>query len=56
MIDFYFACTDFLAYAIAACLNAWCFEANGSTAVLARGAHWLGAHPAASRCFRRLKE
>ncbi|MGE5505620.1 MAG: phosphotransferase, partial [Actinomycetota bacterium] len=30
IIDFYFACTDFLAYDIAVCLNAWCFEADGA--------------------------
>lgn len=30
LIDFYFACTDFLAYDIAVCLNAWCFEGDGS--------------------------
>jgi homoserine kinase type II len=30
LIDFYFAATDFLAYDLAVCLNAWCFEADFS--------------------------
>ena len=30
LIDFYFACNDMFAYDVAVCLNAWCFEVDGS--------------------------
>ena len=30
MIDFYLACNDFFAYDLGICINAWCFERDGS--------------------------
>ena len=46
LIDFYFACTDTLAYDIAICLNAWCFEPDHSYNVT------KGARAAAGLCAR----
>ena len=43
LIDFYFAATDLLAYDVAICLNAWCFEADGSFNVT-KGRALLGAY------------
>ena len=45
LIDFYFACTDLLAYDIAVCLNAWCFEPDGGFNVTKARA-LLGAYAA----------
>ena len=45
IIDFYFACTDFLAYDLAVCLNAWCFE-DERDYDLARGGAMIAAYEA----------
>jgi homoserine kinase type II len=45
LIDYYFACTDALAYDIAICLNAWCFEADHSYNVT-KGRNLLQAYAA----------
>jgi homoserine kinase type II len=54
LIDFYFAATDFYAYDVAICLNAWCFERDFSFNVtksqaLLRG---YGAHRALTAAER----
>jgi homoserine kinase type II len=43
LIDFYFACDDFLAYDVAVCLNAWCFEPDGSFNII-KGQALLGQY------------
>lgn len=43
LIDFYFACTDLLAYDVAVCINAWCFEKDHSFN-LAKGMALLNAY------------
>jgi homoserine kinase type II len=45
LIDFYFACTDALAYDLAICLNAWCFEPDHSYNVT-KGKNLLQAYGA----------
>jgi homoserine kinase type II len=45
LIDFYFACTDTLAYDVAICLNAWCFEPDQSYNVT-KGRNLLQAYAA----------
>ena len=42
-IDFYFACNDFFAYDLAICLNAWCFEPDGSFNIT-KARHMLSAY------------
>lgn len=48
LIDFYFACTDAFAYDVAICLNAWCFEADGSFN-LTKGRALLGGYQSVRR-------
>jgi homoserine kinase type II len=43
IIDFYFACRDLLAYDLAVCLNAWCFEVDGSFNIT-KARHMLRAY------------
>jgi homoserine kinase type II len=45
LIDYYFACTDALAYDVAVCLNAWCFEIDHSYNVT-KGKNLLQAYAA----------
>jgi len=54
VIDFYFACTDLLAYDLAVCLNAWCFEPDWQfnvtkAALLVRGYESIRPLEAAER-------
>ena len=48
LIDFYFACNDFLAYDVAVCLNAWCFERDHSFN-LTKGAALLAGYQGVRR-------
>jgi homoserine kinase type II len=48
LIDFYFACTDSFAYDLAICLNAWCFEIDGSFN-LTKGKAMLAGYQAVRR-------
>jgi homoserine kinase type II len=45
LIDFYFACSDALAYDVAICLNAWCFE-NDHSYNVTKGRSLLQAYAA----------
>jgi homoserine kinase type II len=51
LIDFYFACNDMLAYDIAVCINAWCFEPGAALNITkARGllANYIAVRPLAA--------
>lgn len=45
IIDFYFACVDIMAYDLAVCLNAWCFEPDGAFNIT-KARHMLPAYRA----------
>lgn len=45
LFDFYFACTDALAYDVAVALNAWCFEGDGAFNIT-KGRALLGCYRA----------
>jgi homoserine kinase type II len=45
LIDFYFACNDLLAYDLAVCLNAWCFEPDNAFNVT-KGRSFIQAYAA----------
>ena len=46
VIDFYFACNDFLAYDIAVCLNDWCIDLPSGAHDAARSDAFLAAYQA----------
>ena len=52
LIDFYFACTDTLAYDVAICLNAWCFEPDHSYNVTKGREPAARLHARPGRCRR----
>jgi homoserine kinase type II len=57
IIDFYFACNDALAYDIAICLNAWCFEPDSSFNITKARAllnAYIGLRPFTDREFEAL--
>ena len=51
LIDFYFACTDALAYDLAICLNAWCFEGDGAFNIT-KGQAMIGGYESVRRLER----
>jgi homoserine kinase type II len=51
IIDFYFACTNFFAYDLAICLNAWCFEWDQSFNIT-KGMALLNAYSSKGRLGR----